>query len=326
MASLSARQHLLFNKSVLVVALLLFSSAPSVLQAAPRQWVIKGGGKLNGEFIEVTSTDVVRIMLKNGEEREIEFDSLSTVDQKFVRTKASGATPASAAAAIPGEKSSSAEDSNQASLKTGTSPDDLGAIKAQAQRCQTADEAVVIYEVFLNNNKLSPAVRAGAGQELAEWQRKANSGIVRFGSKWCTLDEVRAAQVKAFFQIGQGLELVRLNQNELALEKLKEASKTDPESIRADFIIATVYALGSINFKEAAEHYRTCLKRDPTNIAVLNNLALVEIKESKYADAVLHFKAATKERYDERIAQNMGRMLDQAGKRKLAVRKTQLRA
>ncbi len=115
----------------------------------------------------------------------------------------------------------------------------------------------------------------------------------------------------------EGLELIRLDQGKLGVEKLLSASKTNPESIQADFIAATSYAIGARKFDEALKHYKTCLKRDPTNIAVLNNLALVEVMLSEYGEAVNHWKAATEQRYDKRIAQNMGRLLHASGNHKI---------
>ena len=52
--------------------------------------------------------------------------------------------------------------------------------------------------------------------------------------------------------------MVRLEQDQLGLDKLLEASKADPDSIQADFIIATVYAIVAKRFDKANQHYEVC--------------------------------------------------------------------
>ena len=49
---------------------------------------------------------------------------------------------------------------------------------------------------------------------------------------------------------------------------------------------------------------------------MLNNLALVEVKIGQHREAIQHWKTAAALRYDDRIAQNLGRLFSQAGQRK----------
>jgi S1-C subfamily serine protease len=198
------------------------------------------------------------------------------------------------------------------------------AVEEEAKRCQTAEEAVLLYNMFLGDRVLPTTVRKLAEDGRAQWKDRADKGLVRLGARWVTLDEVRNAKTQAHFLRSQGLEMVRLSQDQLGLEKLLEASKADPDSVQADFIIATVYAIVAKRFDKANHHYEICLKRDPNNVPVLNNLALVEVKIGQHRDAIQHWKTAAALRYDERIAQNLGRLFLQAGKRKIPMTKSVL--
>ena len=200
----------------------------------------------------------------------------------------------------------------------------LKAVEEEARRCQTAEEAVLLYSMFLADRVLPTSTRKQVEDERAQWQARVDKQLVRLGARWVTLDEVRNAKTQAHFLLEQGLEMVRLSQDQLGLEKLLEASKADPDSVQADFIIATVYAIVAKRFDKANQHYEICLRRDPDNVAVLNNLALVEVKIGQHRDAIQHWKTAAALRYDERIAQNLGRLFNQAGQRKIPMTKSVL--
>ena len=214
--------------------------------------------------------------------------------------------------------------STEPALDEETANKALKAVEEEAKRSQTAEEAVLLYNMFLGDKVLPASTRKKAEDGRAEWKARADKGLVRFGARWVTLDEVRNAKTQAYFLLNQGLEMVRLSQDQLGLEKLLEASKADPDSVQADFIIGTVYAIVAKRFDKANQHYEVCLKRDPTNVAVLNNLALVEVKIGQHRDAIQHWKTAAALRYDERIAQNLGRLFNQAGQRKIPMTKTVL--
>ena len=57
---------------------------------------------------------------------------------------------------------------------------------------------------------------------------------------------------------------------------------------------------------------------DPDNMAVLNNLALTEIKLGQFRDALAHWKAAAALGFDQRVTNNLGRLINQAGKRRIS--------
>jgi len=308
------------------LAVTLCGGRPLAANPSLRPWLLSGGEKLEAELIDMKPGNVVVLGLPGGGVKEVPLASLSKVDQSYVQRNLH--KPA-AAAEKPADKSGDSgadaadHDSQPRAVKNDDPATQLRVLKGQAQRAATPEVAAMLFELFLNENKLPSDVRAEAEAERAEWQDRAKRGLVRFGAKWLSLSEVRAERKKAFFLTANALELIRLNQGKIAIEKLQEASRTNPESIQADFIMGIGYAQAK-QFDNAYQHYKICLKRDPANIAVLNNLALVEIKRANFSEAVTAWKAACHERYDERMVQNMGRMLDQAGKQKLPVNKETL--
>lgn len=297
------------------------SLCSNTARAETRTWTSVKGSKLEAEFDKLKPGNVVSLRLASGTMKDVKLDLLSQPDQDYVRQLTGTADAKPQVTDKPAV--------SKTSVSTAKDPDaarNLKSLKSQAQSCQTADEAVLLYELFLNNGSLPADVKAAAEQERAEWQRKAKDGLEHFGTKWVTKSEVKAAQTQAYYTIQNARDLIGLNQQQLAIDKLLEASKADPESIQADFYLATLYAVLYKRYDKAIEHYRTCSRRDPGNIAVLNNLALSQLKLNKFNEAVASWRLACKERYDERIIQNMGRMLEQAGKQRLPVTKDTLQS
>jgi len=193
------------------------------------------------------------------------------------------------------------------------------AVDREAQLCRTPDEALDLYNAFLADQGLPAAVREAATRQVAEFKKLADQKLVRLGTKWVTREESLAARKQAVFFINQGLEMVRLNQDRIGFEKLLQASRVAPDDIQADFIIATVFAIAVQKFEEAEKHYKICLKRDPTNPAVLNNLALVLIRQNKPVEALGYWRQAAALCKDKRIVQNIGKLFEAAGSRAIFV-------
>jgi S1-C subfamily serine protease len=275
-----------------------------------RTWkAAQGNYSTEAEFVAVKG-DTVSIKLKDGSPREIPLSKLSEADQAYVRSKLGMAEPK--LSQRPAAPQQTEEDAEKA----------LKSVDKEAQRCRTADEAVVLYTVFLSDTTVPSATRAKAQQQMAEWKGMADKGLVRSGTKWVTAEEVRNGRIKSAFLINQGLEMVRLGQDKMGYDKLMEASNVAPDDIYADFIIGTVFAIAMQKFDKAEHHYEVCLRRDPDNPSVLNNLALAEVKTGHHREALNHWKTAAALCQDQRIAQNLGRLFDQAGKSRILVSKS----
>lgn len=292
---------------VLVFACLRLGS----ISAEQRTWTAAAGGFTTvAEFIELKAGGTVSIRLTDGTTRDVPLEKLSAADRQYVTRQTE-----SSRIAIQTQPSA---DSKPVTLT------DLQDLEAEAQRCKTARDAARLYTVLLAKANLPADVRSAAEQKSASWQKMATANMVRFGKSWIPGDQYLATRRQAGELIKHALELIRLNQDKLAYEKLVEASKLDPDSIQADFIIATVFAVVAKNYDKANQHFENCRRRDPDNMAVLNNLALTEIKLGRIRNAINHWKAAAALGSDQRLVQNVGRLIDQAGKRRVAVPKSSL--
>jgi len=119
----------------------------------------------------------------------------------------------------------------------------------------------------------------------------------------------------------QGLELLRLKQEESFRKKFAEAAALEPESPRSDFMMGLLYGLIANEQVKARQHFETCLKRDPENVAVLNNLALTAVKRGSPREAVDYWQKGLELNGVQAIAQNLGRFIDQAGLERIAASK-----
>lgn len=279
-----------------------------------RTWnAAAGGHSAVGEFVELKPGGLVCLRLADGKLRDVPLEKLSAADRDYVRAKT-----ASGAATNPAVETQRSDADNLPPATLG----DLRRLEAEAQNCKTARAAAQLYAAFLARPNLSPEVQRAAEENLNRWQTMARTNMVRLGKKWVHSDQYAATRRQARDLIKHSLELVRLNQDKLAYEKLIEASKLDPDSIQADFIMGIVFALVVKNYDKANEHFENCRRRDADNIAVLNNLALTEIKLGQVRNAINHWKAAIAVGHDQRVAQNLGRLIHQAGKGRVSLPKS----
>ncbi len=97
-------------------------------------------------------------------------------------------------------------------------------------------------------------------------------------------------------------------------KSLEEASRLDPDSIQADFLMGIVYGTISKNDKKAQVHFEKCLKREPGNVSALNNLAVSLANQKKYPEAARHWKTAAASAPNMReLSQNIGSLITMAG-------------
>lgn len=265
------------------------------------------------------------LRLADGVIRDVPLNLLVAADQKYVQDKIAGVPAPAGAAPVAVPASPAGAPQLAPSTAAGTKMDaaqadrNLAALEREAKNCKTAEEAIVMYTVFLSDPTLPDSTRTAGAEKMAVWKKLSDQGLVKMGPKWVTVDEAREARVKSIFLINQGLEMVRLNQDKLGFDKLVEASNASPEDIQADFIIGTVFAIALQKFDKAEVHYKNCLRRDPTNPAVLNNLALAMIRLNRPLEALGYWRTAASTCHDERIVQNIGRLFEMAGSRKIFV-------
>lgn len=129
-----------------------------------------------------------------------------------------------------------------------------------------------------------------------------------------TKTEADKVRKQAEGKIEQAVEYLRLANGDLARKNLEEASRLDPDSIQADFLMGVVYGAIANNDKKAQLHFEKCLRREPDNVSVLNNLAVTLVFQKKYPQAAQHWKtAATNAPKMKALSQNIGSLITMAG-------------
>jgi tetratricopeptide (TPR) repeat protein len=236
----------------IVVAALVW--APTGISGEMRTWKSASGTfSTEAELLEVTADGAVRLKLKDGREVRVPLDKLSPADQEFARAQS------------PASPSGSGTAGGSSATTTPKSPEE---VEAEASSCKTAKEAVMIYKFY-----------------LAQWEAKAADDQVRLGKNWMKKEEADKIRKQAEAKIEQATEYLRLMNGDLARKALEEASKLDPDSIQADFLMGVVYSAIANNDKKAQLHFEKCLKREPGNVSVLNNLAVTLVFQKKYGQA-----------------------------------------
>jgi len=263
-----------------------------------RTWTAASGGfTVEAELVELKAGDVVRLKTKDGREIEVPLGLLSAADQAFVR-------PVVATTIMP-EKPSAR----------------LSRALRAADRCRMPDEAMVILKVFHDDPQTAPAEKAYAAGRLAELKDCAAENLVRVNKKWVAKEEADAVRKKADELMRQGLALLKLDQEDAFKSKFTAAAALEPEEIRAEFLMGLIYTFGRQGGK-ALPIFQKCLARDPENIAVLNNVAMLAAAKREYSTALSAWRRALDLQPDQRVVHNVGRFLEQATETRNSIPKT----
>ncbi len=267
-----------------------------------RTWrAATGGYSVEAELLEVKAGDIARLKTKDGREIEVPLAQLTTADQDFAHKQAQ---PAAAT-----------------SQPAGTSPRYTKTFRT-AERCRTPEEALIVFKVFHDDPLTSAADKAAAAERIAEYKQLAAEKKVRLNKQWVSADEANAVRKKADELMRQGLELWKLDQEEAFRRKFSEAAALEPELVRADFLAGLIYTAGR-DIEHALPLLNRCLTRDPENVAVLNNVALLSAAKGDWNAMHLNWRKAINLQPDQRVLHNIGRFLSQAGTANLAIPKAQ---
>jgi S1-C subfamily serine protease len=259
-----------------------------------RTWTSASGSHTTeAEFVELKDDGTVVLKTTAGKTIEVAIGKLSEADQAFARGKGAAKPPAAAGADAV------------------KSPEQL---ESEAQQCHTAKEALLLYKFYLSKKNLTPEQRSTADAKVAEWKKKADEDQVRLGKQWMTKTEADKIHKQAQEKIEHAVELLRLHNEQLAEQSLEEASRLDPDSTQADFLMGVVYGAIVKNDKKAQSHFEKCLKREPGNVSALNNLAVSLANQKKYPEAARFWKtAAASAPKMKELSQNIGSLIAMAG-------------
>jgi S1-C subfamily serine protease len=193
---------------------------------------------------------------------------------------------------------------------------DVRALEVTARHSATAKEALALYNHFRATRTLPATQEDSFKANLATWEDRATQDLVRLGDKWVAAAEAAKAHEEAAQLFSQAYEMTRLLNFEEARKTLERASRVDPNSIAADFTLGILNSITPPSIrspKTAAQHFQIVLRRIPGYVPALNNLAIAEIRQDKYADALHHLReAADRSPTSEEVTQNLGRIVSEA--------------
>ena len=201
----------------------------------------------------------------------------------------------------------------------------LSNVISQARYAETAKDALAMIENFLSHHELDPKQEARLNPRLENWQERAKHDLKRLGSQWLSDEEIQSVRQDAHNQIDRGLSLLKIRDYDGAFSFFKQASKSDPSAIRADFTMGLVYAFAPhYDYERSKTHFEEVLDRVPQHLTALNNLALVEMKLGHFDKALQYWsEAASLSPSIPEITQNVGRLIDVANRKQIKLTQVQ---
>ncbi len=175
---------------------------------------------------------------------------------------------------------------------------------AASKRHRQATDVLAAHQRFITESKAPASDKDKARSALPKWKELAATRAIRFGNDWHAAAKIEAINAEEFRLIREAHRMMDVKNDELARERFEEASKINPESIRADYYLGLLNALKAKSPIDAQNHFNECLHRienEPDRLvgtrlanyaAVLNNLAIAEVRIRKFDKAIRHWQAA----------------------------------
>lgn len=263
--------------------------------AAEQSW------ELRAEFGSLKSGDpeIAILRLPDGRSIEVPIAALSPASQAAIRRAVSAAAPAPAPTDSGGDKVVTVRGPFGRSVRVPV-PESIKDIECDAIHCRSAADAADVYRLALAGDRLTGEPRKAAEVRFREWAVMADKGLVRLGDRWVSPDEAGAAADEAEKLLRHAFELMRIGNAKQAGTELQKARRTDPECVKAIFVIGLAYAFVEKDLVKAAEQFADVVRLEPDNTAALNNLAVAEMQIPRYAPAVEHFRDAVQRASDPR--------------------------
>lgn len=207
-----------------------------------------------------------------------------------------------------------AADNDTPANRENLATDTAAKLESAARRCKQAADAMQLYEEFLHDPKVSDAEKKLAEPRFAFWKDAAEKKLVRVGARLVAPDERENLRHQAKLLVTNAWDLVGIGSDDAARDKLILASRTYPDAIEADFTLGLLNALAAHHAPTAEKHFAVCVRRMPHHVSALNNLALAEVRQKKYGQALGHWRTALQlAPGTNEIAHNIGRVLRYSG-------------
>jgi S1-C subfamily serine protease len=193
---------------------------------------------------------------------------------------------------------------------------DLRALETMALHSSTAKDALALYTLFRAARPMPPGLEDLFKANRQVWEDRTRQDLVRLGDQWVAASDAAKAHEVAAQLFRQAYEMAKDLNFEEARRTLETASRVDSNSIAADFTLGILSSITPPKFRSAsaaAKHFQVVLQRIPSYVPALNNLAIAEIRQGQYAEAVRHLReAADRSPTSEEMIQNLGRLISEA--------------
>lgn len=210
--------------------------------------------------------------------------------------------------------------SGQPAAAAGDAVDAAGpaGIEEAAQACRTAIEATDVYRLYLATPGLSDADRQAAEKRLASWSDRIKRGEIRLEKEWVEPERAKSARREAEGHVRQAIKMLRIGNGQVAEEELRKASRADPASGTADFVLGVAAISGPRpNAVQAGKIFREVVDREPGHGPALNNLAVCEVNARRMSAAAGYFRDAAECLADPHvIVGNVGNVIRMAADRR----------
>jgi tetratricopeptide (TPR) repeat protein len=268
-----------------LVALGLFTQ--QLLQAAEPVW------ELRGKVVAVgaEASRLVELRLPEGLTVRVPLGAFSAASQAAILSSVDGKKP-------------------MAKEEAEGSP--LASIEESVAQCKTAEDALKALQLCLagDSGGVPPADAAAA---VERWEARAQRGEVRLGKEWVSPAVAAEAQEAGAELLKKLATMASLGNLKLMRNDLEKASRADPNSGRADFLLgmATAFGIGMRpDSDKATKFFAEVVEREPGNGEAWNNLAVCEVRAGRFDDALAHFaKAAACLENPQVVIANVGGMV-----------------
>ncbi len=271
--------------------------------------------ELRGELLslEAGNPEMVRLRLPEGQEVMLPLAAFTDAGR----------------AAIAGmveerNQSAPATEPPSAAQPTNGIPEPLAADLAA---CRSAADGVDLCQLFMAGGSMSDPERGAVEARLQDLQERAERGDVRHGGEWVSREAAAKAAAAAAGHVTQALQMIRLGNLKLTEQELRQASRADPASGQADFLIGLACLFdGSPDYGQAADAFEEVLQREPANGAAANNLAVCNLLRRRYPTAAAGFRSAAANLPEpQAVVTNLAFVIQLAANRRSRISSTQLR-
>jgi S1-C subfamily serine protease len=187
-------------------------------------------------------------------------------------------------------------------------------LETDAQQCKTAEEALLLYRIFLAAPDTTAAEKTQVQSRLEFWEEAAGDDLVRVGTEWMPKANADKLKEEADKLVAEAIELINVESFAKADMKLERASRIYPDHLESLFLLG-VGAFLNRDVKGAEKRFAQALSRAPNHVPLLNNVAICEALTFQFDKAVKHWAlAASIDPENAAVAQNLGTFISDAGK------------